>query len=196
MNTRTKYKSAEAAFYTLSDSCEDLVSEEVIPSVEAVNREREASGLEKIKVNIIFCAEKDQIEQDGMMKYVSYTARALENKFSDAISVSYVNMTKNPSAVQKYKTTSAANIYTSDVIVEFGSEYLVQGISSFYYTEASESQPWAYNGEKAFCSSILSVTRAESPLACITMNHGEEQRVLHSIFSPCCSRLTVSDMTL
>lgn len=171
--TRTKYKSAESMFYTLSDSCQNLIATEVIPSIEKINLEREAEGLEKIKVKIIFCAEKDFIEQDDMMRYVSYTARALEKNFSDSIEVSYVNMTKNPSAVQKYKTTSAATIYTSDVIVEFGSEYLVQGINSFYYIEASESEPWAYNGEKRLSAMIQSVTQAESPICCLTSNHGE-----------------------
>lgn len=171
--TREKYKSAESAFYTLSESCRTLVADEVVPSVEKVNGERAGQGLDKIKVNIIFCAEKDIIEQDGMMKYVSYTARALQKYFPDEIKVSYINITKNPSAVQKYKTTSAATIYTSDVIVEFGSEYLVQRISSFYYTEASESQPWAYNGEKRLVAMIQSVTQAESPICCLTSNHGE-----------------------
>lgn len=171
--TRGKYKSAESAFYTLSDTCKDLIGEEAVPSVREINAERRSAGLAPIKVNIVFCAEKDRIEQDEMMRYVSYTARTLAKTYPDCIDVQYVNMTKNPSSVQKYKTTSAANIYTSDVIVEFGSEYLVQSINSFYYTETTESSPWAYNGEKRLSAMILSMTRAESPICCITNNHGE-----------------------
>jgi hypothetical protein len=38
------------------------------------------------------------------------------------------------------------------------------------------SEPWAYNGEKKLSSAILAVTRAESPIACLTVNHGEPVR--------------------
>ncbi len=171
--TKDKYKSATSSFYTLSDSCKLLISNDAIPRVAEVNAERAANGEEEIKVKIVFCADKDFIEADEMMRYVSFTARALEKEFPEAIEVEYINMTKNPSAVQKYKTTTAATIYTSDVIVEFGSEYLVQSIKSFYYIEDTETEPWAYNGEKHLSAMIRALTRAEAPICCITTNHKE-----------------------
>lgn len=172
--SREKYKSAESALYTLSDTCKTLISEDAIPMIEQINSERVQSGQDPIKVKIVFSADKDHIEGDEMMRYVSYTARALAKEFSDSIEVEYINTVKNPSAVQKYKTTTAATIYSSDVIVEFGSEYLVQSIKSFYYIEDTETTPWAYNGEKRLSAMILALTRAESPICCITTNHGEQ----------------------
>ena len=157
--SRAKYKSAESAFYTLSDSCRSLIEADAIPLVKAINEEKKAKGEEPIKVVINFCADKDFIEDDEMMRYVSFTARSLAKEFPDEIEVRYINMTKNPSAVQKYKTTTAANIYTSDVIVEFGSEYLVQSIKSFYYIEDTEAEPWAYNGEKRLSAMILALSQ-------------------------------------
>ena len=171
--TRTKYKSAQSSFYTLSDSCKSLISADAIPMVQAINAERDAKGEEPIKVKIIFCADRDYIESDEMMRYLSFTARSLADEFPNEIEVEYINMTKNPSAVQKYKTTTASTIYNSDVIVEFGSEYLVQSVKSFYYIEETETSPWAYNGEKRMSAMILAVTRAEAPICCITTNHGE-----------------------
>ena len=171
--TRGKYKTQDAAFYTLSDECRALISSDAIPMVKAVNAERKSRGEEPIKVKVVFCTDKDYIEDDDMMKYVSFTARALQKEFPGEIEVEYVNTVKNPSAVQKYKTTSAASIYPSDVIVEFGSEYLVQSINSFYYFDEAETTPWAYNGEKRLSAMILALTRAESPICCITTNHGE-----------------------
>ncbi|MBQ8409047.1 MAG: Gldg family protein [Clostridia bacterium] len=171
--TQTRYQSQKYTMYTLSDECSDMIGEEAIPMIDSINAEKKASGEDPIKVNIVFCADKDVIEADGMMRYVSYTARALAKEYPDAIDVQYINMAKNPSAVQKYKTTSAATIYNSDVIVEFGSEYLIQGINSFYYIESTETTPWAYNGEKKLAAMILAVTRAEAPICCITSNHGE-----------------------
>ncbi len=171
--TRAKYISTDYSFYTLTDECVELIGREAVPMIEQVNRERKGRGEEPIKLNIVFCADRDDIENDPKMRYISYTARGLAKKYSHAISVTYINMTKNPSAVQKYKTTSAATIYNSDVIVEFGSEYLVQGVNNFFTADSTSSAPWAYNGEKKLSAMILSVTRAESPICALTSNHGE-----------------------
>ncbi len=171
--TLERYKSGEYALYTLSDTCLTLIGEQSIPMVEKVNREREARGEKPIKVNIIFCADKDRIEENDLMRYINMTARALEKAYPHAIEVQYVNIAKNPSAVQKFKTTSASSIYDSDVIVEFGSEYLIQRINSFFYTDDGASSPWAYNGEQKLSAMILSLTRAEFPICAITTNHGE-----------------------
>ncbi len=171
--SRERYKSAESALYTLSEECISLVEEQAVSMIRQINDEKASAGEDKIKLNIIFCADKDFIEQDDLMRYISFTARALAKEFPDCIDVKYINTVKNPSAVQKYKTNSAASIYTSDVIVEFGSEYIVRGVNSFYYTDTGESAPWAYNGEQGLASMMMSVTRAEAPICAITNNHGE-----------------------
>ena len=171
--TNVRYKSGESTMYTLSDSCLTLIGKDAIPMIEKTNAERQSRGEEPIKLNIIFCADKDYIENDSMMRYLNMTARSLEKEYSNAIEVKYINIDKDPSAVQRFKTTSAAKIYNSDVIVEFGSEYLVQKISSFYYTDDGKSSPWAYIGEQRLSAMILSLTRAESPVCAITTNHGE-----------------------
>ena len=171
--TEVRYKSGEAAMYTLSDECKSLIGTDAVPMIEKVNGERETRGEEPIKLNIIFCADKDHIENDPKMAYLNMTARSLEKEFPEAIDVQYINIVKNPSAVQKFKTTSASSIYNSHVIVEFGSEYLIQNISSFYYQDEGEAEAWAYNGEQRLSAMILSITRAESPICAITNNHGE-----------------------
>lgn len=171
--TQVRYKSGETTMYSLSDTCRNLIATEAVPMIEKVNAERSARGEEPIRVNIIFCSDKDYIEGDGMMRYVNMTARRLENEFPDCFDVQYINIEKNPSAVQKFKTTSASSIYNSDIIVEFGSEYLIQKVSSFYYIDEGKTSPWAYNGEQRLSAMILSLTRAESPVCAITNNHGE-----------------------
>lgn len=168
-----RYLNGKSPMYTLSDQCVALFETQALPMIDSVNEERKAEGEEPIKLNIVFCADRDNIENDSLTRYVSYTARSLEKAYPDQVEVKYINMAKNPSAVQKYKTTSAATIHNSDVIVEFGSESLVQGINSFYMTDSTETEPWAYNGEKRLSAMILAVTRAEAPICCITTNHGE-----------------------
>ena len=171
--SRARYKSSESNMYTLSDDCSDMIADRVIPMIDQVNKERESRGEEPIKLNIVFCSDRDILEKDGMTRYVSYTARAIEKNFPNHVNVQYINIATNPSSVQKYKVNSAATLYNSDVIVEFGSEYLVQGINAFYYTEDTADKPWAYNGEQRLTAMIMSVTRVESPICCLTTNHGE-----------------------
>ncbi len=171
--TQLKYKSAESTLYDVSDTCINLIGSQVVPMVEKVNAERAEHGEDAIKIKIVFCSDRDYIENDTRMRYVSYTARALAKQYSNAIEIEYLNIGKNPSSVQKYKTTSAATIYDTDVIVEFGSEYLIQKITSFYYQDEDSDTPWAYNGEQRLSAMMLSVTRAESPVCALTYNHGE-----------------------
>ena len=171
--SEVRYVDGESTMYTLSGSCKSLIRTQVIPMIESVNSTRESRGEEPIKLNIVFCADRDKVEGDEKMRYVSMTARSLEKEFSDFIDVQYVNIRQNPSAVQRFKTTSASTIYESDIIVEFGSEYLVQGVKSFFYHDDGKAYAWAYNGEQKLSAMILSLTRAESPICAITTNHGE-----------------------
>lgn len=168
-----RYTNGTSQMYTLSDECKAIISARVVPGIEKINAEREGAGKEALKLNIIFCADRDMIESDYKTRYVSYTARQLEKEFPELVEVKYINMIKNPSAVQKYKTTSATTIYNTDVIVEFGTESLVQHISAFYMIDATATEPWAYEGEKKLSAMILAVTRTEAPVCAITNNHGE-----------------------
>ncbi len=171
--TYTRYKSNPSSFYRMTDVFRNLIEDEAIPMIDSVNEEREAAGEDPIKLKIIFCTDPDYVNNNTYLRYVNYTAKGLEKEFPDQIDVQYVNISKNPSAVQKYKITSAATIYSSDVIVEFGTEYIVNNILSFFTSNSDSEAPWAYNGEKRMASAILSVTRAEAPICCITTNHGE-----------------------
>ncbi len=168
-----KYKDEVSSLYTVSDVLKSLLDSQVIPKINEINGDREKTGEDPIKLEIVFCADRDDIESDGLMRYISYTARGIKKLYPDLVEVKYVNITRDPSAVQKYKTTSAASIYSSDVILEFGTEYIIRNVSSFFYTDSTADEPWAYNGEQRLASMMLSVTRAESPICAITNNHGE-----------------------
>ena len=172
-NTVTAYQILPYTMYTLTDEARDIVATYATPAMAEINAQRAAEGKEPIKTEIIFCADRDKLEGNTFMRYILYTALSLERAF-DWIEVSYVNVEKNPSAVQAYKITSATRIYPSDVIVSCGSEYRVQTSSGFFtYSDASDSDPWSYTGEKTFAAALLAVTCAEAPIACLTTNHGE-----------------------
>lgn len=160
--------------YTFSDELEKLVEEQVLPDIDRINAQREALGEERLRVKIIFCTDFDLVEEDYHGKMVHNTAKSLRSKFSKYFEIEYLNVAKNPSAVQQYKVTSSTTIYSSDVIIAFGSEYLVNSLDAFFTVDNDSGEIWAYNGEKQFAAAILSLTRADSPVCALTYNHGEQ----------------------
>ncbi len=181
--------------YTISDECMDLIRNgddefdtespiEMVDKTRAENKAyNEANSLtpespdykdENISINIIFCDDIDVIESRSMQRYVYNSALELQKEFPEHIKITNYNVVRNPSAVSKYKTTTNTNIPSSSVIVEFGTEFRVHSIRNFYtYNSDTDEEPWAYDIEKEFAAAILAVTRADSPVACITVNHGE-----------------------
>ena len=186
--------------YTLSDACIELIangdakyaesSKSPIEMVKEVRAEKLAADpsfdAESLKINIIFCAEQDKIASNTTQNYILRTAQDLRAEFSDYIDVKFYNVERNPSSVDKYRTNSQTLIPATSVIIEFGTEFRVRQLRSFYtFSDPSDSEPWAYNGEKAFASSILAVTRAESPVACLTDGHGEtyqDEQFLNTLY--------------
>ena len=170
--------------FTLSDNCVDLLKngdptfENSTSIISRIDEDRAAKRAEDpgfqdkdLTVRLIFCDERDAWEGNNYMRYVYETARQLEAEFPDYIQIENVDIVWNPSAVSKYGST----INKTDVIVAYGSQYRLRTLHSFYlYNEGEEETPWAYKGEKILASSILAVTRADSPIACITVNHQEE----------------------
>lgn len=154
--------------YTLSDQAEQLLGD----TIKSANASRAEN--DPVKVDIIFCADPDVLCSNKLMRYLYYTALAMEKRFSDTITVSAVDVWDNPSAVDAYRTNAYSSIRQSNVIVASGTEFRVYSYKSFYtYSSSTEEEPWAYSGEKNFIKGITAVTRAEAPICALTVNHGE-----------------------
>lgn len=165
--------------FTLSDECKDLIRNgdeefDTASAIERVDQIRQESGDPNMSINIIFCNEADNIANDTSLRYVHNTALELQSEFPDHIKIKYHNIYRNPSAVSKYKTSSTSSITETNVIVEFGTEFRVYSSRTFFSFDEDGETAWAYNGEKKLTAGILAVTRTESPIACITVNHGED----------------------
>ncbi|MGM9643201.1 MAG: Gldg family protein [Eubacteriales bacterium] len=133
------------------------------------------SALENVDkdVTILFCDDPDNLEEDYFSRMVYKTALGLAAK-NEHVSVETVNIWREPSAVNRFKNNSKDTIYSSDIIIHSGTEFRVYRLKSmFIFNDTNSSTPWAYNGEKKIVSGVLAVTQAESPIACITYNHGE-----------------------
>ncbi len=174
--TVTKYTTAEGvSMYTATDEFLGVVRDYAIPMVEEMNAQRVSNGEEPITINVKFCTERDKVYEADKLRMIQYTALALQKEFPDAIKVEYLNIEQNPSQVQKYKATSSSNIYSHQIIFEFGTEYRVCSYDYFFLkNDSSASEHWAYNGEQKMASLLLALTRAESPIAGFITNHGEQ----------------------
>ncbi|MBE6548086.1 MAG: hypothetical protein E7667_04315 [Ruminococcaceae bacterium] len=170
--TLPKYAEMQS-LYTASEQFEGLIASDVITSIDRINADREQKGLEKLKVDIIFCSDPDILDENEHTRLVHYTARTLRKEFPEHFNIEYTDVKKNPSSVQKYKITSASTINPTDVIFSFGTEFGVHTLNSFFTVDEDVGEVWAYNGEKKFTATILSLTRTDSPVCALTTNHGE-----------------------
>ena len=177
-------------FFTLSENAITLMKEgdtsfekstspiKKIDEYRAAAKKKNPNAKDKdIMINIIFCNDELTWKNDTAQRYVLETAKQLRDEFPDYITIEYVDIIRNPTAVTKYGT----GITTSSVIIEcknnhdnIADEFRVRNLKSFYVFNTDDSEePWAYNGEKIFAASILAVTRADTPIACFTTRHGE-----------------------
>ena len=178
--------------FTISEECFDLIGAvsneddinspiEMIDKFRAENKAYNAEkGLvkgdkdyrdENVMINILFPVEPDALDADDTTLYVKENAEELRAKFPDYISTEYVNAINNPKRFERYLSSNVEKISLDSIIIECGSEFRIRTLRSFYIFD--KDTPFAYNGEKAFASSILAVTRPEMPHACYTVNHGE-----------------------
>ena len=98
--------------YTRSDAFVETVGD----NFDAVNEKRAEKGEDPVKVEVIFCDEKDNIMESAYSRYVLETVLELERKFPESISVKYVNIFNNPTALNPYKMTENAYFNTETVI--------------------------------------------------------------------------------
>ena len=178
--------------FTISEECFDLIGavsdeDDINTPVEMIDKfraENKAYNAEKglvkgdkdyrdenVMINILFPVEPDALDADDTTLYVKENAEELRAKFPDYISTEYVNAINNPKRFERYLSSNVEKISLDSIIIECGSEFRIRTLRSFYIFD--KDTPFAYNGEKAFASSILAVTRSEMPLACYTVNHGE-----------------------
>lgn len=156
------------SMFTVSDPCFALLDEtfETLAS-------RDPSGQEP-KIVIKFCDAYDNLINGPYSKYVLTTALELAAHYPDRISVEYIDIYQNPSAVNPYKISVNTRIINTDVIVTgSSSEYRLYNVEDFFMISSGATSPFAYCGDKRFASAILAVTQVTKPVVGILMGHGE-----------------------
>ena len=173
--TTNRYTSRPGvSMYTPTEDFLSVIRDYAIPMVQELNAARAQNGEEPLTINVKFCSERDKVYGADKLRMIQYSVLALQKEFPDEVKVEYLNIEKNPSQVQKYKATSSSNIYSHQIIFEFGTEYRVCSYDYFFLkNDSTSTDHWAYNGEQKIASLILALTRADSPIAAFITNHGE-----------------------
>lgn len=157
------------SMFTVSDPCFELLDETF-----ASLTEREQAEGEKAHVTIKFCDAYDNLMGGSYSKYVLTTALELQAHYPDRISVEYLDIYQNPSALNPYKTSVNTAFINTDVIVAgSGDEYRTYNVEDFFMISSGATSPFAYCGDKRFSSAILAVTQVQKPVVGILMGHGE-----------------------
>ncbi len=151
--------------FTLSDDCRDYVRDSIIPLVD----EHNAALSQGQKITVIFCDDKENWEDEVIKEYVVNTATELAEQFPDYFEIQYLNIWNHPSIAKKYNAYASTN-----VVIAFGDQHVLRPLSDFYVFNSSDTEtPIAYNGEKALATGILHTVQTKTPMAYLTLNHGE-----------------------
>lgn len=158
------------SMFTVSDATFSLLDE----TFETVNARRAEKGEAPAKVVIKFCDMQDNLMDLSYSKYVLTTALELAAHYPDTISVEYIDIYQNPSALDDYRESVNTLFVNTDVIVAGDdNEYRHYGAEDFFMISEGASSPFAYHGNKKFASAILAVTQVAKPVVGILMGHGE-----------------------
>lgn len=122
------------------------------------------------EVKITFCADPDTLVSSMTTRVVYFMALQLQKEL-DNFKVETVNVTYNPTAVAKYKSTSLTEIKYNDIIVSYGDRYRIASTDAFWI--ASSGEVVAYYGEYKMATLLRSVTSINRPAAYFVTNHGE-----------------------
>ncbi len=145
-------------------------TDKFIEECKFLNDVKDENG-EKATVKIIFCNDRDYIEENMVSRVTYFVAKRLASVY-DNLEIENVNVILNPTAVAKYKTTSLSEILPSDIIVAYGDRYRIMGASKMWVT-GSDKTLFSYNGEYRLLGLLKSVTALGMPNAYFVINNGE-----------------------
>ena len=138
----------------------------------------EDGSLRSPGIKVTFCADPDTLIENTYTRVVYYMARQLEARYEN-FTVECCNVTMNPTAVDKYRTTSLTKIAPTDVIVSYGdseggenSRYRILSAESFWVI--GKEKVYSFDGEYKLASIMMSLTLVDRPKAYFVTDHGED----------------------
>lgn len=134
------------------------------------------SECDKIKsdITITFCDDPDRLLSTFETRYVYILATELANRY-DNIKVETYNLTLNPTALDKYRTTAASRLQSNYVIVSSGNRYRIYNASNFWVADSNNTTGsyFSFDGEYTMATAFFSLTALDTPVAYFVYGHGE-----------------------
>ncbi len=127
------------------------------------------------ELTITFCDDPDRLLSDYELRYIYIMALSLAEEF-DNIKVETHNLTLNPTALDRFRTTTASSLKTNNVIVSCGDRYRIYNDVSFWLRgdeDGDEDTYWSYNGEYTMATAFFSLAAVGTPVVYFTTGHGE-----------------------
>ena len=100
-------------------------------------------------------------------------SEAMKALYNDNISVEYIDITKNPSAVEKYLNETQTSVDPNYVIIEGAYHYRILHLAAFYITSEDTGALYAFQGESRFTAAILQSSIETPQIVAFTTQHGE-----------------------
>ena len=133
---------------------------------------RECDKIES-DVTITFCSDPDQLLAEFETRYVYILATELANRY-DNIHVETYNLTLNPTALDKFRTTSASRLKSNYVIVSSGDRYRIYNSGAFWVSDSNDTSSYfSFDGEYTMATAFFSLTALHTPVAYFVYGHGE-----------------------
>ena len=126
----------------------------------------------------------EALEKSSLISYVYATAKEFQAR-DERIELVYHDILLDPESVSAFRINTTIDPETgteieqtvtlqkSSVILAAGDYHRAYSSSDFFVWESGNSTPTAYSGEKKLASGILRAVAPETPVACLTNNHGE-----------------------
>jgi len=130
------------------------------------------------EITITFCDAPDRLLGNEALRYVYVLATQIA-RYCDRITVETVDIRRDPTAVYRFRTTSASTLTSDNVIVSSGARYRIFTADSFYTvsSDGDSTRYWSFNGEYKLATAMLSVSSVSRPKAYFAYGHGEQYYV-------------------
>ena len=156
---------SQSLVYDVGTDCKDYLESTIFPLMDQRNTE---TGEDK-KIEIIFCDEIKNLDDDKSQEYILNTALDLKDSYPDRVEISHLNVWENPKEAKSYGVVDA-----SDVIFKFGDRFTTLTLPQFYVLSNGNTEaPTAYNAERRISSALLRIVSEHTPKCYLTLNHGE-----------------------
>lgn len=156
---------SQSLVYDIGKDCREYLEGTVFPLMD----DRNAASGENKKIEIIFCDEMKNLDNELAQEYILNSILDLKENYPDRVEISHLNVWENPKEAKDFGVADA-----SDVIFKFGDKFTTLSVAQFYVMSGGDSEsPTAYNAERRISSALLRIVSENNPMCYLTLNHGE-----------------------